>query len=105
MRRRQLADDQVVRIFDHVLDHLIGQRAIDHDGVPVALVQVVARDHPRVRLAKLLGNVGLAFEAHAQWVLSSSRDSANIFPATLKTEVALPNGNVSAEPGNDRQCR
>jgi hypothetical protein len=28
--------------------------------------------------------------------------SANIFPATLKTEVVAPNGNSSVTPGLDR---
>src|SRR5918992_3310301 len=33
-----------------------------------------------------------------------SWDRANIFPATLNTEVSGPNGNVSSAPANERQC-
>ena len=32
-----------------------------------------------------------------------SRDNANIFPATLNTDVSGPNGNVSSAPVNERQ--
>ncbi len=39
----------------------------------MTLVQVIAREHRRVRLAEPLGNVGLAFEADAEWALSKSR--------------------------------
>jgi hypothetical protein len=35
----------------------------------------------------------------------SSREIAKIFPATLKTEVSGPNGNVSSEPAKRRQSR
>jgi hypothetical protein len=32
-----------------------------------------------------------------------SRAKANIFPATLNTDVSGPNGNVSSAPANERQ--
>jgi hypothetical protein len=40
-----------------------GGDAVDDHGVPVALVQVVARNHRGVRPAQRLGELGLALEA------------------------------------------
>src|SRR2546425_11561091 len=40
--RGQLGDDEVVAVFEQVEHHLPGQGAIERDGDPVALVQVIA---------------------------------------------------------------
>jgi hypothetical protein len=59
----KLTDDEVVGILDHVLDHLLREGAIDDHGIPVPLVQVIPREHPRVRLSQLLGQLRFALEA------------------------------------------
>ncbi len=62
---------------------------------------VAGEDRRRVGGAQLLGQQRLALEADAQRVLAQARQ-ANIFPATLNTEVSKPNGNVSSEPRKPR---
>jgi hypothetical protein len=53
VRVGELANDQVIGILDHVFDHPVGYRPIDHHSVPVPLVQVISREYGRVRRAEL----------------------------------------------------
>src|SRR5207247_7707688 len=62
----KLADDEVVGVLDHVLDHLLGERAVEDHGIPVPLVQVIAGEHRRVCLAELLRELRFALEADPQ---------------------------------------
>jgi hypothetical protein len=44
VRLGKLANDEVVGVLDHVLDHLLGEGSVDDHGVPVHLVEVIPRD-------------------------------------------------------------
>jgi hypothetical protein len=55
-----------------------------------------------VSVTELLGKRRFALQAYSQGTLSKL-GQANIFPPTLNTDVSGPNGNVSADPGNERQ--
>jgi hypothetical protein len=57
----ELADDEVVGVLDHVLDHLLGEGPVDDHCVPAALVEVVAGERRRVRVAQCLGERRVAF--------------------------------------------
>src|SRR5215218_2391316 len=66
-RARELLDDEVVGVLDHVDDHLVRQRAVAEHGVPVALVEVVPRaDGRREVAAQLLGQRRLALQRDLQ---------------------------------------
>src|SRR4051794_7707266 len=77
-RAGQRADHEVVGILDQVHDRLIGEGAVDDHRVPVALVQVVARDDGGMRLAELLRQSGLAFEADAQRLCGEAREGEDL---------------------------
>lgn len=64
-----------------------------------ALVEVVAGDHGRMGLTQCLGSHLRLTRSDS----SPSRESANIFPPTFKTEVSGFKGNVSSAPENERQ--
>lgn len=53
-RPRELADDEVVGVFNQVGDHLLRYRPIGDHGVPMPLVEVISREHRAVILAQLL---------------------------------------------------
>ena len=97
----EVADDEVVGVLDHVLDDLLGQRSVEDHGVPVPLVQVISGDYRRVCLSQRLGEARLTLETRRDSAPNWER--ANIFPATLNTEVLGPNGNVSSAPLNERR--
>ena len=101
---RQAGHDEVVGVLDHVEHEPVGHAAVDLDGVPVALVEVVAGADRRVGVAQLLGERGLAFEADRERA-SFSGASANTLPGTLKTERSGRKGNSSVVPGRSRQRR
>ena len=98
---RERADDEVVGVLDQVAHELVGHAAVERDRVPVALVQVVARTYRRIALAQGDRELRLALDADLSGVRSSAL-SANILPATLKTEVSGPNGKSSIAPGCSR---
>ena len=75
------------------------QRAVNRDGVPVALVEVVAgRRSPAWAARSCSASSGSHLTLTLQRIAAPSRDRANILPATLNTDVSGPNGNVSSEP-------
>lgn len=62
----QAGHHEVVGVLDHVAQQLIGHRAIEHDGVPVPLVQVIATGDRRVARAQLDGQARIALETYPQ---------------------------------------
>jgi hypothetical protein len=61
---RESRDDSLVGVDDHVLDLPVGDGAVEDDGVPVLLVQVIARNHRLVLLAERDGHGRIALERH-----------------------------------------
>jgi hypothetical protein len=91
------AHHEVVGVLDEIADELVGHGAVQREGVPVPLVQVVAGPDRRVGAAELDGRVGFAFHAHLERA-AVQRAQPNIVPPTFKTEVRGPNGNSSTAP-------
>src|SRR5690348_12183192 len=58
------ADDQVVRVVDHLAKDVVLDRTVEIDGVPVLLVQVIARTHGRIARPPRDGEARIAFQAH-----------------------------------------
>jgi hypothetical protein len=71
-------------MIDQVKKFILGHGAVERDGVPVPLVEVVARSDRAILAAQADREVRVAFEADAArgW---PSITSANILPATLNT--------------------
>src|SRR5215469_6086381 len=63
---RKRGYDQVVGIAEQIVHHLVRQRAIQRDGVPVPLVQVVAGGDGRVTGPKLNRQIRIALETDLQ---------------------------------------
>ncbi len=62
--------------------------------------------YPGVTAACASRSCSASWGSHLRLIDSGSlarRESANIFPATLNTDVWGPNGNVSSAPGKVRQ--
>src|SRR4029077_10597755 len=72
------ADDEVVGILDHLLYCLVGKRAIENHGVPVLLVEVVAGNDGRMRLAQGLRQSRLALDADPQRLLAEPRERKHL---------------------------
>ena len=61
-------NDERVALVDEMLQQEIRDAAVQDDGVPVTLVEVIARADGVELVAQSLGFEGVAFEADPQWV-------------------------------------
>jgi hypothetical protein len=60
------AHDQVVRVLDQIPHEVLRQAAVEGDGVPVTLVEVVAGTDRRIARAQADGELGIALEAYLE---------------------------------------
>ena len=81
---------------------VVGQRAIDDHGVPVALVEVVSGKHRRVRPAQRLGERGLALEADPKRVRAELRQGEHL-PGDLEHRGLGAERKRLLGSGNERQ--
>ena len=83
-------------------------RAEEHDRRHAlqVVVLVLGRQLGPVRLPAARRSASASEGSHFRLTArggAASRERANIFPATLNTEVSGPNGKVSAAPANEKQ--
>jgi hypothetical protein len=72
---RQAADDELVGVVNHLSKLVIFDGAVELDGVPVALVEVVAGANRLVHGAQLERPIRVALEAHAAGIACKRDES------------------------------
>lgn len=82
------AHDQVVRVVDHFTQFVVIDRTVELDGIPMTLVQVIARTNGRVACAPLQSESRVALETDVTGV-SVQRDEGEDAAADLEYGEAI----------------
>jgi len=81
----RFSGDELIGVVDEFADEFGRDGAIEDEGVPVALVHVVAGEDGRVFIAEFDGAVGVAFEVEACGEFAGSGEGEH-FSADLEDE-------------------
>src|SRR5262249_21290036 len=97
-------DDQVVGVAEHVGHHLVGQRAVEGDRVPVPLVQVITGSDGRVGGPQLDRELWLAFKAQLQRIAVQVAEREHL-PRDLEYRYLAPERKVLHRTGQGQARR
>lgn len=105
----QRADDEVIRVVDEITDELGGKRAIKNQGVPVALIHMIAGSDGFILVAQREGTLWVALEINpggktAATVLQTKRLPARRISVCSALRQKWPVLNNESSPCSDCRC-